>query len=58
MNDPINNTVKTEKDEYPLEPNPELRWYYPQGVNGPKILQQLWIGKYRAEWRDIPMEIE
>ncbi len=36
-----------------------LRWYYPNGINGPKILQQAWdcIEDGSIEWKDIPLEI-
>ena len=44
---------------------PLMRWNMPHGVNGPKVLQQMWSitsdsgygGTVKNEWRDVPIHI-
>jgi hypothetical protein len=40
-------------------PSVELRWHYPQGINGPKILQQGFFPKHGGYmvWQDIPIHV-
>ena len=43
-----------------MEATLALRFYMPQGVNSPKILQQAWRDMREPEyieWRDVPLVI-
>lgn len=42
-----------------LEAKAALRWNWPHGINGPKVLQQAWMCHQDGsiEWEDVPNNI-
>ncbi|HXA22771.1 MAG TPA: hypothetical protein VNW90_10750 [Acetobacteraceae bacterium] len=41
------------KESY-WKPTPQLRWYWPDGINGAPRLQQLFERGLETEWREVP----